>query len=71
MKYAVDRVEGNTIVLENIETKEIREIDKNKLNYEVDDGDILFYKNNKYYRDEKTKRDRLKIIQEKLDRLKK
>ena len=70
MKYAVDRIEGNIIVLENINTKEIKEINKKSISFKVNDGDILVLKNNKYYKDDKSKEERLKIIKEKLDKLK-
>lgn len=70
MKYAVDRVEGKIIVLENLDTKEIKEIDIKGLNFKVNDGDILLYKNKKYYKDDALKQERLKIIQEKLNKVK-
>ena len=70
MKYAVDRIEGNIIILENINTKEIKEINKKSISFKVNDGDILVLKNNKYYKDDKLKEERLKIIKEKLDKLK-
>ena len=40
-KYSVDRIEENIIVLENIENKEIIEINKCELDFEVVDGNIL------------------------------
>lgn len=70
MKYAVDRVEKNIVVLESISTKEIVQINKNKLGFNVSDGDILVYKNNKYYKDDNAKTERLKMIQEKLNKVK-
>lgn len=70
MKYAVDRVEENIIVLENITSKEIKEINKKSINFEVNDGDILIYKDNKYYKDNKSKEERIKLIQDKLNKVK-
>lgn len=71
IKYAVDRVENNIIVLENLDTKEIKNIDKNIINFNISDGDILIYENNKYYLDTKYKNERIKIIMEKLTKVKK
>lgn len=71
IKYAVDRVENNIILLENLDTKEIKNIDKNIINFNISDGDILIYENNKYYLDTKYKNERIKIIMEKLTKVKK
>ena len=70
MKYSVDRVEENIIILQDLKTKEIKEINKKELKLKVNDGDILIYKDNKYYKDEKSKEDRLKDLKEKLNRVK-
>ena len=70
MKYVVDRLEKNIVVLENISTKEMIQINKNKLGFSVSDGDILVYKNNKYYKDDNARAERLKMIQEKLNKVK-
>ena len=47
-KYSVDRIEEDTIVLENIENKEIIEINKSELDFEVVDGNILKLVDGKY-----------------------
>ena len=70
MKYAVDRVENDIIILENIENKEIIELNKNDLNFKVNDGDIIVMKNNKYYIDNATKDSRIKLINDKLNKVK-
>lgn len=70
MKYSVDRVEDNIIVLQNINTKEIIEINKKDINFKVVDGDIIIFKDNKFIKDEKLKEDRLRLIQEKLNKVK-
>ena len=70
MKYSVDRVENNIIVLQNINTKEIIEINKKDINFKVVDGDIIIFKDNKYIKEEKLKEDRLRLIQEKLNKVK-
>ena len=70
MKYAVDRVEKNIVVLQHLKTKEIKEINKKELDFKVNDSDILIYKDDKYYKDEKSKEDRLNALKEKLNRVK-
>ena len=70
MKYAVDRIEGDIVILQDLETKEIIEIEKELIKEDINDGDILIYENDTYKKDENTKEERLKKIQEKLDRLK-
>lgn len=70
MKYAVDRIEEDIIVLENIKNNKIVEININDIDFKVKEKDILIYKNNKYIKDNKEKEDRLRIIQEKLNKVK-
>lgn len=70
MKYCVDRIEDNIVILQDLDTKEIKEVLKKDIGIRVKDGDILVYKNNKYMKDKKIKEDRIKIIQEKMNRLK-
>ena len=70
MKYSVDRIEDNIIILQDLDTKEIKEVLKKDIGIRVKDGDILVYKDNKYKKDNKLKEDRIKIIQEKLNKLK-
>ena len=70
MKYAVDRIEGTVIVLENINTKEIKEISIKDINFKANERDILIYKDNKYFKDEKIKEDRINMLREKLNKVK-
>jgi len=70
MKYAVDRIEGKLVVLENIDTKEIINININKLNFKVKEKDLLIYKDNTFIKDDNLKNERLKLLQEKLNRVK-
>ena len=71
MKFAVDKIEDNVVVLENIDTKEIIAILKKDLDFEVKESDILVFIDNKYFKDDKEKENRLKIIQEKFNKVKK
>lgn len=68
-KYAVDRIEGKFAVLENIETREIKLVELLLLPV-VKEKDILVYQNDLYMVDDKERRKRLKIIEQKLKKLK-
>ena len=70
MKYSVDRIEEDIVILQDLDTKEIKEVLKKDIGIKVSDGDILVFKNNKYQKDKKLKEDRIKLIQEKMNRLK-
>ena len=70
MKYAVDKLEDNIVVLENLDTKEIKNVELSKFDFNIKEKDIIIYKNNKYIKDDKLKQDRLKLMQEKLNKVK-
>lgn len=70
MKFAVDRIEDNIIVLENIQTNEIIKLNIKQLPENIKEKDIIRLENNKYILDNKEKEEREKIIREKLNRLK-
>ena len=71
MKYAVDRVEENIVVCQNLDTNEIIEIDLKILPKRIKDGTILIYEDNKYKIDKKEEEKRKLAILEKFNRLKK
>ena len=66
MKFSVDEI----IKLEDLETREIRYLKKEDLDFETKENDILILGDNGYYKDEKLKNDRINILKEKLERLK-
>ena len=68
-KFAVDRIEGKFAVLENIKTKEIKLVELLLLPV-VKEKDIIIYKDGYYMVDDKERRKRLKLIEEKLKKLK-
>ncbi len=70
-KFCVDEIIDDIIKLENLTTREIIYINLSELDFSVVDGDILYYKDDKYYKDDNAKKERIKMLQEKLDRLKK
>ena len=70
MKFVVDRIEEEIIVLENIENKTLINIDKKQLNFAVNEGNVLIKKNEQFFLDEETEKTRRKKIQEKFAKLK-
>ena len=68
-KYAVDRIEDRFAVLENIETREIKLVELLLLPV-VKEKDVIIYKDGYYQVDDKERRKRLKIIEQKLKKLK-
>lgn len=70
MKYSIDRIENDKIIVQNLETLQMEEISKDKIPLSVRDGDILKLENNTYQLDETEKEKRKKRIQEKLNKLK-
>ena len=69
-KYSVDRIEEDIIVLENIDNKEIIEINKSELDFEVVDGNILRLVDGKFVLDKETEVSRKESLRERLNRLK-
>lgn len=69
-KYSVDRIEEDIIVLENIENKEIIEINKCELDFEVVDGNILKLVDGKFELDQEVEVSRKEFLRDRLNRLK-
>lgn len=69
MKFAVDRIEGEYAILENIETGEKREELLTFLPI-VKEKDILIFEDNLYKKDNAERQRRMEEIREKLERLK-
>lgn len=70
MKFAVDRIEENSAILQNLETKEIINVKLKKIKNKIKDGDILIYENNKYIKSDIEKENRLKELEEKFNKAK-
>ena len=70
MKFSVDEIIDNIIKLEDLETREIRYLKKEDLDFETKENDILILGNNGYYKDENLKNYSINILKEKLERLK-
>ena len=71
MKYSVDRIENDIAVLENIETKEILEIEKKNLPKETKEGTILLFEAQQYKIDKVEEENRREFLKNKFNRLKK
>ena len=71
MKFAVDRIVEQIVVLENIDTEDIIEVEKDKLPVGVHEGSILIFDGNDYKLDLKTEKNRRESFRERLNRLKK
>lgn len=71
MKFSVDRIEDNVVVLEGIEDNEIKEVDIALLPEGIKEGSILELNNDVYELDLNEEELRRKRIQEKFNRLKK
>lgn len=69
MKFAVDRIEDDIVVLENIETNELREIDRTLLPSSIHEGAILVFADNTYILDNDEEEKRRKMIEERFMRL--
>lgn len=70
MKYAVDRIEDDIVVLENIETKEKRLVDKELFSGDIFDGILVKVVEDKYVIDSNSYDERRQKIREKMDKLK-
>ncbi len=69
MKYALDRIEENIAILENIETGELIKINIQHLPPNIHEGTILKEKNNTYTIDIQEEEKRRKEIEEKFKKL--
>lgn len=69
MKYSVDEIIDNIVILENINTLEKKEIDINTLPISIYEGAILIYQDNTYKLDETEEERRRRIILEKFNKL--
>lgn len=69
MKFAVDEIIDNIVVLEDIKTLERREVNISLLPHFIHEGSILVYQDNKYVLDKTEEIERRKLIEERFRRL--
>lgn len=70
MKFAIDRIEEDIAVCENLETKELIEINIKYLPNNIKDGAIIVLKEDKYELDSIEEKRRRNRIRERFNRLK-
>ena len=70
MNLVVDRIVNNIAVCQDLDTKIKYEVDTKTLTFNISDGDIITLKDGEYYLNKSLKEERIKIIQEKLNRAK-
>lgn len=70
MKYAVDRIIENIVVLEDISTGKIIEKRKEELPENIHEGSIVVFNDNMYCIDEVEEISRKESLRERLERLK-
>ncbi len=68
--YAIDKIEGNLIIAENIETREKLEIDMKKFSFRPKEGMIFSIENEKIIERKDLEQKRRQMIREKMERLK-
>lgn len=71
MKYAVDKVEDDIVLLENIINGEKIMVKKENFSFPVKETDIVIKKDGAYLKDDKEKEDRIKMIKAKMEALRK
>ena len=71
MKYVIDKIEEGYVTLENLETKEKLIVEVKKLPLEIHEGTVLNKKEEEFSLDLDTEQKRRKMLQDKLNRLKK
>ena len=69
MKYAIDKIENDVALLENIKDGSKKEVDIKMLPLNVKETDILSYNGKVYLVDNNEKEKRIKIIREKMEKL--
>ena len=69
MKYSIDRIEGDVVILDNIETDEIIEVSKSMFDFEVKEGNIVSLVGNKYVLDFNEEVRRRSSLRERMERL--
>ena len=70
MKYAVDRIENDIVILQNLSDNTMLEVEKKYFNYEVNEKDVVIKRGYIYVLDLNSKEDRLSLIRQKMERLK-
>jgi hypothetical protein len=71
MKYVVEKIEEDIVVLESLENKEKKEVHLFELPENTKEGNVLIYENENYTKAELLEEQRREIIKNKFDMLRK
>ena len=71
MKYSVDKIENDIVILEDLDNGNIKEESISIFNFKVKEKDILLFNNNVYIKDDNEKTNRINMLREKMNRLRK
>lgn len=71
MKYSIDKIEKEIVILENIDTGEKKEVNINLLPIDIKEGTIIIFDNDSYVVDKKEQKARMDNIMSRFQRLKK
>lgn len=69
--YTVDRIEDDIVILENRNNNTMIEVDIQEFDFDINEGDILDYIDNKYLKNIEKTENKKKDIRSRFDRLKK
>lgn len=69
--YAIDQIENDIIIAENLKTKEKKEFKKSDFSFPIKEGIIFSIQNNIIQKEEKIEEERRRLLREKMERLKK
>ena len=69
MKFTIDRIEENIAVCQNVDTKEIVEIEVRNLPNEIKEGSVIYFDGNSYVIDEEEENIIKKRIEDKMNKL--
>ena len=71
MKYSIDKIEKEIVIIENIDTGEKKEVNINLLPIDIKEGTIIIFDNDSYVVDKKEQKARMDNIMSRFQRLKK
>lgn len=70
MLYSIDKIIDDIVLLENLENKEKKELERKILPKDIKEGNIIRYENNNYQLDIEEENKRRKMLLEKLSKVK-
>lgn len=69
--YAIDQIENNIVIAENLKTKEKEEFNPSDFPFPIKEGMMFSIQNNIIKKEEKKEQERRHLLREKMERLKK